>query len=89
MQRVSVTEITKALKGIEFPVDKEELLEFAREGGADEEVIDILEEMPDDEYGSITDVMHAFGEVDRNEKDEDGGEEEEEDEKPRSRSSRS
>lgn len=63
MAQVSVAEITKSLKGINFPVGKDDLIQHARDNGADEEIIGMIEEMPDDEYGSMSDVMSAFGDM--------------------------
>jgi len=63
MAQVSVAEITKSLKGINFPVGKDDLIQHARDNGADEEIIEMIEEMPDDEYGSMSDVMSAFGDM--------------------------
>lgn len=63
MAKVSVIDITKSLKGVDFPAEKEDLIEYARDNGADEDVIHMMEEMPEEEYGSMSDVMSAFGEA--------------------------
>ena len=56
--------ITKHLKGIDFPAEKADLLDLAEENGADEEAMEKIRQMPDKEYGSMADVMKGFGETD-------------------------
>jgi hypothetical protein len=63
MAQVPVVEITKSLKGITFPAAKDDLVEFARENGANEDIVRAIDEMPDDEYDSMSDVMSAFGDA--------------------------
>ncbi len=63
MARLQVQEITKALKGIGFPAEKDDLIEHARDNGAGPEIVELLQEMPEDEFDSISDVMSAFGDV--------------------------
>ena len=40
-------------------------LRLAEENGAEEEVLAKIRRMPDREYGSMAEVMRAFGETDR------------------------
>ena len=56
--------ITKHLKGIDFPAEKADLLDLAEENGAEEEVLEKIRQMPEKEYGSMADVMKGFGETD-------------------------
>ncbi|GAX35837.1 DUF2795 domain-containing protein [Nodularia sp. NIES-3585] len=60
---VSAVDISRSLSGIDFPVNKEGLVSHAREKKANKEVINILQQMPEREYGNMADVEHAFGEV--------------------------
>ena len=60
----SPANITKHLKGIDFPAKQPDLVEHARKQKAEREVIAVLEKMPDREYGNMADVMKAMGEVD-------------------------
>jgi hypothetical protein len=78
MARVSVTEITKALKGMTFPAEKDDLMEHARSNDAGKDVLTMMDNLPDEEYGSITDVMSAFGDLDGR-----GGDDEDEDDTPK------
>ncbi|MDB9375599.1 DUF2795 domain-containing protein [Nodularia sphaerocarpa] len=60
---VSAVDISRSLSGIDFPANKEDLVNHAREKKANKEVIDILQQMPEREYGNMADVEHAFGQV--------------------------
>ena len=59
----SPSNITHHLKGIDFPADKDELLRHAEENGAGQAILDVLSEMPDDEYESMADVTKAYREA--------------------------
>ncbi len=56
----SAANITRYLKGIDFPAEKEELVQQARDNDADEEVINALEDLDDREYESMADVMRSI-----------------------------
>jgi len=53
-------EAQKALKGMDYPAGKREILEKARENSATQEVMDILEDLPDKEYENAADVSKEF-----------------------------
>jgi len=57
--------IMKHLKGLDFPVSKSKLLSFAKqnEGPDTDEVLDILQQIPDKYYNSPADVMKEVGHV--------------------------
>lgn len=59
----SPTDITHHLKGIDFPAGKEDLVKHAQENDADEDVLAIIRQMPDQEYGNMADVMKGVGEI--------------------------
>lgn len=63
--------IMKHMKGIDFPVDKNQLIDHAKNGeGPDtDQVVNFLERLPEREYSSAADVAKAVGEVDRGEAD--------------------
>jgi hypothetical protein len=72
----SPANVTYYLKGIQFPADKRDLLRLAERNGADDDVLDVLEAFPNDEWWSVAEIMKAYGEVDEggrfNESDRDG-----------------
>ena len=51
------------LKGISYPARKEDVIAAARVNKAPKEVIDLLKELPNQEYGGPPDVMKAYGDV--------------------------
>ncbi len=50
--------IAHTLRGLDFPKNKDELVNYARHHGgeANPEVLDVLSRLPDRHYGSIFDV---------------------------------
>lgn len=63
MARVNPIEVQKHLKGIDYPVNKEDLVKHAQENGADEELQSVLQELPRDEFQTPADVNKAIGEI--------------------------
>ncbi len=55
--------IAQSLHGIDFPADKQRLIEHARRNQADQDVVDVLARMPDTQYTSMADVFKGVGEV--------------------------
>lgn len=56
----SPVNITRHLKGIDFPAHKKDLIDHATGNKA---VLDILQQMPEREYASMADVMKSVGDV--------------------------
>lgn len=63
MARVNPIQVQKHLKGIDYPVNKENLIKHAQEHGADEDLQSILGELPDEEYETAADVSKAIGQI--------------------------
>ena len=59
----SAAGVTSALKGISFPSDRSGLVRQARDNDASDEVIDLIESMPDRRFETMADVSKAVGEV--------------------------
>lgn len=57
----SPTDVTRHLKGIDFPAGKEDLVKHAKQQGADESVVDLIGKMPDGRYETMADVMKGVG----------------------------
>ncbi|HQG31274.1 MAG TPA: DUF2795 domain-containing protein [Deltaproteobacteria bacterium] len=57
----SAAEVEKYLKGIDYPASKKDLIDKARSNGAPEEICDILDGLPGNNFKSPIDVMKAFG----------------------------
>jgi len=60
---VSAVDISKNMSGLDFPANKQNLIDYARNQKAREEVINTLQQMPDQDYGSMADVEKGFGEI--------------------------
>lgn len=54
-------ELAKHLEGIDFPADKQKIVEYARSKGAGEEIVNGLNGMPEAEYTSMADVFKGWG----------------------------
>jgi len=59
----SPANITHHLKGIHFPAKKRDVVQQAKKNGAEGDIMQVLDGMPDQEFASIADVMKAVGEV--------------------------
>lgn len=59
----SPSNILHHLKGVDFPADKNSLLEQAQKNNAEGDILDILRQMPDSRYESMADVLKGVGKV--------------------------
>lgn len=57
----SPANVAQALGGIDFPADKKKMLEYARSHGADPQVLQLIEQMPEEQYTSMADVFKGVG----------------------------
>jgi hypothetical protein len=55
--------LAHALQGIDLPQDKEGLQRQAMENGADDEIMSLIEDMPERKYETMADVIAAAGEI--------------------------
>ncbi|MBK8211157.1 MAG: DUF2795 domain-containing protein [Rhodospirillales bacterium] len=55
--------LNRFLKGIDFPAKRADLVEQARENGADYGVLEVLNNLQQRDYESMADVMKAYSEV--------------------------
>ena len=58
----SPANVATYLKGIDYPANKQDLLRHARQNGAEQDVVDVLERMPEQQYGNMADVK-GYGEA--------------------------
>jgi hypothetical protein len=63
MAKANPIQIQKHLKGVDYPVSKQDPIAHAKQQGADKNAISTLEEMPDQQYESPTDVTKAIGDI--------------------------
>jgi hypothetical protein len=48
---------------MDYPANKEELVDHAKSKGADENIMQTLEQLPDDDYETPADVSKAIGHI--------------------------
>ncbi|HQG32601.1 MAG TPA: DUF2795 domain-containing protein [Deltaproteobacteria bacterium] len=60
---VSTAEVLEAIKGIDLPKSKSEIIKYAQSRNASKAVMDILNKMPDQKFRSAADIVHAVGEI--------------------------
>lgn len=46
--------------GLDYPTDREKLLRKARENGASDDVLRMLQAMPSQDYGSMADILERY-----------------------------
>ncbi|MBD2090910.1 DUF2795 domain-containing protein [Microcoleus sp. FACHB-1515] len=63
MAKVNPIELQKHLKGLDYPASKEDVINHAEKNGADKDMKSILEQLPDEEFETPTDVNKAVGEL--------------------------
>ena len=64
MANVSTAGIEQVLGGVDYPVSKQELIEHAKNSNdSNQDVIDVLNQMPDREYNSPVDVNKEVGKI--------------------------
>ena len=61
----SPANMQKFLKGQHYPTSKNDLVKTAKNNEAPKEIIDWIQELPEDHFGGPQDVMKAFGEEDQ------------------------
>ena len=60
-RRVSPVQVQASLKGVDYPVDKPDLLARAQAAGADARVLEALTQLPEQRYSSPIEVSRALG----------------------------
>ncbi|NWF58430.1 MAG: DUF2795 domain-containing protein [Fischerella sp.] len=63
MAKINPIQLQKHLKGVDYPASKQELIQRAQQQGADENAISVLQQLPDQEYKTPTDVSEAVSSI--------------------------
>lgn len=61
VQSTERQEITQAIKGIDFPASREEIVTQARQNKAPQNIIGRLNKLPDEEFTSLARVLDLAG----------------------------
>ncbi len=51
--------VSEYFKGLEFPCEKQDLIDYAQEHNAPDRILEMLDKLPDQEYGSLQQVLEA------------------------------
>jgi len=57
----SPANVATFLKGIDYPSGKQQLIDHAKQNGAEQAVLGKLEQLPDRQYENMADVMKGYG----------------------------
>lgn len=63
MAEANPIQMQKYLKGMKYPADKQALVDHAKEQGADENVLNVLQQLKEDRFETPADVSKAAGEA--------------------------
>lgn len=63
MVKISPTLVQKNLKGAKYPSDKSQLLQIAQKNQAPSDVVDVLNQIPAQDYKSPAQVMKAISQA--------------------------
>ncbi len=61
--RISPISLQKHLKGTSYPASKEDLVRKARANAAPDDVLRMIQQLPQHTYDNPTEVMRAFGQT--------------------------
>lgn len=59
----SPSNILHHLKGVDFPAGKDALLKQAQKNNAEDDILDIIRQLPEGEYHTMADVLKGVGKV--------------------------
>ncbi|MGR6035556.1 MAG: DUF2795 domain-containing protein [Candidatus Nitrosoglobus sp.] len=63
VSKVSPVDIAHALKGIDFPASRRDLVKHAKSHKAGADTVRLMQHLPDQEYRNMADVMKGVGQV--------------------------
>lgn len=58
---VSVNDVSRAMRGMCFPADKNKCVEWAKEHNATAEVVQALEHMPANRFRNMSEIWYMIG----------------------------
>ena len=62
-EKVSAAQIQVYLKGIDYPVSKQQIVEHAKTSNAPENVMSVLRRLPERQYNRPTEIEQEFGKM--------------------------
>ncbi|MBE0447221.1 MAG: DUF2795 domain-containing protein [Actinobacteria bacterium] len=58
---VSAAKVSQFLEGINFPADKKQIIDYTRDNNAPQDVLNVLQQMPEGKYYSVAGVLESIG----------------------------
>lgn len=63
MAKINPIELQKHLKGLDYPASKDEIVQKANQQGADDEITQVLSQLPDREFKTPAEINEAVGDM--------------------------
>jgi hypothetical protein len=63
MTAANPIQVQKFLGGMDYPVGKDKIVDHAKAKGADDNVIQTLQQLPDETFNTPADVSKAIGQI--------------------------
>ncbi len=63
MANINSLQVERFLSGMDYPCNKDDIVSYAASQGADQNVLDKLQQMPGGTFNSMTDISRAIGTV--------------------------
>jgi hypothetical protein len=63
MAKANPIQVQKYLSGMDYPADKDEIIDHAKDQGADDDIVQILQQLPEQDYKTAADVSKAIGQI--------------------------
>ncbi len=60
---ISPANMQKFLAGVSYPASKDDLVSTARRNKAPDEILNMIERLPDGEFGGPQEVQRAYGDI--------------------------
>ncbi|GHO79760.1 hypothetical protein KSD_75310 [Ktedonobacter sp. SOSP1-85] len=67
-QPINPAQVEKCIKGLDFPADKQEVIEYANQHGATSEIRQALQSLPERSFDSPVGLTKAIGEMNRSQR---------------------
>lgn len=64
MPHVNPVQVQKFLGGMNYPATRDDVMDYARENGADDNIMHTLERLPSTSYETPADISQAIGNID-------------------------
>ncbi|SCY30755.1 Protein of unknown function [Nitrosospira sp. Nl5] len=63
MAKANPIQVQKFLSGMDYPADKDDIVKHAKSKGADDNIMQTLQQLPDESFETPADVSKAIGNI--------------------------